>query len=101
MAKTYCMCQGMRGEATRRGGKDGVHVAAQSYDGSIIVRNRYTEDDKLEVNVSVNDGSSCYSDWSTPQFVGSYEEFKSLLQLHSDIKAGRASVVHHRKIKDE
>ena len=98
MAKTYCTCVGMRGEATRRGGNDGVRVSAQSWDGSIIVSNRY-EGDQLMVRVGTNEGSSCYTDWSSPDFRGTFEEFKALLQLSQDIKEGKVSVVRHRKPK--
>ena len=55
MAKTYCTCVGMRGEATRRGGNDGVRVSAQSWDGSIIVRNWYDDEDQLKVRVGTNE----------------------------------------------
>ena len=93
---------GMRGERTARGGRDGVHCAAQSYDGSVIVSNRYVERDgkeELEIRVGTSDYSSCYSDWSSHDFIGSFEEFKELLKLHSDIKNGRVSVVRHRQPK--
>lgn len=99
MSKTYCMCQGMRGEATRRGGNDGVHVSAQSYDGSVIVKNYYDED-TLKVRVGTNDGSSCYTDYRSDNFCGTFEEFKALLKLAADIKAGRVSVVRHRKARN-
>lgn len=98
MAKTYCTCIGMRGEATRRGGNDGVRVSAQSWDGSIIVSNRY-DGDQLMVRVGTNEGSSSYIGWNSNDFNGTFEEFKDLLKLHQDIKNGRASVVHHRKPK--
>lgn len=100
MAKTYMTGWGMRGERTARGGRDGVQCAAQSYDGSVIVSNRYVEDDNgnehLEIRVGTNDGSSCYTDWNSPDFVGSLEEFKKLLQLYKDIKNKKVSVVRHR-----
>lgn len=103
MAKTYMTGWGMRGERTARGGRDGVQCAAQSYDGSVIVSNRYVEDDKgnehLEIRVGTAEGSRCYSDWSSHDFIGSFEEFKELLKLHNDIKNGRVSVVRHRQPK--
>lgn len=99
MAKTYCTCIGMRGEATRRGGNDGVRVSAQSWDGSIIVHNWYTSENELRFRIGTNDGSSCSSDWKSPDFTGSFEEVKELLQLAKDIKEGRVSVVRHRKHK--
>lgn len=100
MAKTYMTGWGMRGERTARGGNDGVQCAAQSYDGSIIVSNRYTKDENgnevLKVRVGTNDGSSCYTDWNSQDFVGTFEEFKELLKLSRDIKDGKVSIVRHR-----
>lgn len=98
MAKTYCRCQGMRGAATRRGGNGGVHVSAQSYDGSVIVRNWYNEKNDLVVEIGTNDGSSCYI--GNESFRGSIDEFNALLRLAKQIKSGEVSVVHHRKVVD-
>lgn len=100
MSATYMTGWGMRGERTARGGKDGVQCAAQSYDGSVIVSNRYIERDGkevLEVRVGTSDHSSCYSDWSSHDFIGTFEELKALLNLAHDIKTGAVSVVRHRK----
>ena len=102
MSATYMTGWGMRGERTARGGKDGVQCAAQSYDGSVIVSNRYIERDGkevLEVRVGTSDRSSCYSDWSSHDFIGTFEEFKALLNLAHDIKTGAVSVVRHRQKK--
>ena len=96
MAKTYCTCIGMRGERTARGGRDGVRVSAQSYDGSIIVRNWYDDNDQLKVRVGTSDDSSCLTDWNSNDFNGTFEEFKALLKLHKEIKEGKVSVVRHR-----
>ena len=96
MAKTYMTGWGMRGERTARGGSDGVQCAAQSYDGSVIVKNWYDDEDKLHVRVGTNDGSSCYTDWNSEDFSGTFEEFKNLLKLYKDIKNGKVSVVRHR-----
>jgi len=95
MAKTYMTGWGMRGERTARGGNDGVQCAAQSYDGSVIVSNRYTKEGELRIRVGTNDGSSCYSD-NSDDFIGTFEEFKALLKLNRDIKEGKVSVVRHR-----
>ena len=103
MAKTYMTGWGSRGERTARGGKDGVQCAAQSYDGSVIVSNCYVADDNgkehLEIRVGTNDRSSCYSDYGSNDFVGTFEEFKALLKLNKDIKDGKVSVVRHRAKK--
>ena len=99
MAKTYMTGWGMRGARTARGGKDGVHAAVQSYDGSIITQNWYDEDGTLKVRVGTCDGSSCYSDWNSNDFTGTFEEFKALLTLARDIKSGKVSVVKHRAKK--
>lgn len=99
MAKTYCTCIGMRGERTARGGNDGCRASVQSWDGSIIISNHYNEDNELRVRVGTNNGSSCYTDWSSNDFEGSLDEFKELLKLHQDIKDGKVSIVRHRKPK--
>lgn len=97
MSKTYASLTGARSTLTQRGFADGVRVSAQSYDGSIVVRNWYDDDGKLYVRVGTNDGSSCCSDWNSEDFNGTFEDFKALLKLNADIKAGRVSVVRHRK----
>lgn len=90
MSKTYCMCQGMRGEATRRGGNAGVHVAAQSYDGSIICYNWY-EGDTLMVEVGTSDRSSCCI--NDQRFRGTFKELNQALELLTKIKRGELTVV--------
>lgn len=101
MSKFYGMVCGNREAATRGGSFDsGFHASAQSYDGSVIVKLRYDGDKKdngnLLVTVGTSDGSSCYTDWNSPDFHGTFEEFKALLQLARDIKDGKVSVVRHR-----
>lgn len=95
MAKTYLTGWGCRGAVTRTGGNDGVHVAAQSFDGSIIVENWYNDKNELVVRVDTSERSSCYGD-SYHSFTGSMKEFNDLLQLARDIKDGKVSVVRHR-----
>ena len=105
MAKTYCTCIGMRGERTARGGRDGCRASVQAYDGSIITRNWYDEDENgkevLKVRVGTNDGSSACSDWNSNDFTGTFQEFKDLLNLAADIKSGKVSVVRHRDPKNK
>ena len=101
MAKTYCTCIGMRGERTARGGRDGCRASVQSYEGSICISNRIDDDGTLRVRVGTNDGSSCYSDWSSADFNGTFQEFKDLLKLAADIKRGKVSVVRHRDSKNK
>ena len=95
MAKTYLTGWGCRVAVTRTGGNDGVHVAAQSFDGSIIVENWYNDKDELVVRVDTSKRSSCYGD-SYHCFTGSIEEFNDLLQLARDIKERKVSIVRHR-----
>lgn len=94
MAKTYTTCIGMRGGATRRGGRDGCRASVQSYDGSIIVENWYDEDGELWVRVCLDDGSSCYG---TTVWQGKFDGFKEAMQLLKDVKEGKASVTRHRE----
>lgn len=99
MAKTYCTCIGMRGEATRRGGNAGCRASVQSWEGSIVVSNYYNDNNELRVRVGTNEGSGCYTDFKSTDFNGTFEEFKALLKLSQDIKDGKVSVVRHRKPK--
>lgn len=99
MALTYTTCIGSRGERTARGGKDGCRAAVQSCDGSVCISNQIEEDGTLRVRVGTNDGSSCYSDWNSNDFSGTFEEFKALLKLNQDIKDGKVSIVRHRAKK--
>ena len=99
MSRTYATLTGGRSTLTQRGHRDGVRVSCQSFDGSVICSNRYDSNDKLELRIGTNEGSGTYTDWKSNDFVGTFEEFKQLLQLHQDIKSGRVSVVRHRKPK--
>ena len=101
MALTYTTCCGMRSERTARGGKDGCRASVQSYEGSICVSNWFDSDDQLKVRVGTNDGSSTCSDWNSNDFTGTFQEFKDLLKLASDIKSGKVSVVRHRDSKNK
>ena len=101
MSVTYTTCCGMRSERTARGGKDGCRASVQSYNGSVCISNRIDEDGTLRVSVGTNDGSSCYSDWSSEDFNGTFQEFKDLLKLAADIKRGKVSVVRHRDSKNK
>lgn len=96
MAKTYATIEGCRSPKTCTGGNNGVRASVQSYDGSVIVSNWY-DGETVRVRIGTNDGTSCYTDWNSHDFVGTFEEFKDLLKLAADVKAGKASVVHHRK----
>ena len=96
MSATYTTCCGMRSERTACGGNDGCRASVQSYNGSICISNRIDEDGTLKVRIGTNDGSSCYSDWNSKDFNGTFQEFKDLLKLHQDIKSGKVSVVRHR-----
>ena len=101
MSATYTTCCGMRSERTARGGNDGCRASVQSYNGSICISNRIDDDGTLRVRVGTNDGSSCYSDWNSEDFNGTFQEFKDLLKLHQGIKAGKVSVVRDRDSKNK
>lgn len=96
MSATYCMCEGMRQPRTARGSKNGCRAAVQSWSGSVCISNQIEEDGTLKVRVGTNDYSSCYSDYNSHDFVGTFEEFKKALTLLHEIKTGKVSVVRHR-----
>lgn len=99
MSATYATAIGMRSPVTTRGGKDGVRVAAQAYDGSVSVSNWYNED-KLMINIEFSDHSSTYGSCSMPSIRGTFEEVVAQIQLLEDIKSGKVSVVRHRQPKE-
>ena len=106
MSAFYGMVEGNRSCATRGGSKSsGFRASCQSYAGSIISAMEYVEDENgrevLKVRVGTNDGSSCYSDWNSEDFNGTFQEFKDLLKLAADIKSGKVSVVRHREPKNK
>ena len=95
MSKFYGMVVGNRGAATR-GGSDnsGFKATAQSYDGSVITRLSYNDDNQLMVCIEMEDGrSSTYGD---VVFHGTYDELKALFAEAKAIREKRASVTYHR-----
>lgn len=101
MSKFYATIEGNRQPKTCGGSANsGIRASAQSWTGSVIINMDYranednTED--LYVRVGTNDGSSSYVGWSSPEFRGTFAEFKQLLQLNEDIKSGKVSIVKHR-----
>lgn len=94
MSTFYGMIQGNRGAATRGGSHaSGFRASAQSWNGSVIVDLDYNDKEQLMVRVGVSNGSSSCEDWDTPNFRGTFEEFKELLQLHKDLKSGKVSII--------
>lgn len=98
MSAFYGMVEGNRSCATRGGSKNsGFKASCQSYDGSVISSMYYNKENELIVRVGTNDGSSCYTDWNSNDFVGTLKEFKELLNLYRDIKNGKVSITRHRE----
>ena len=61
MAAFYGTVEGNRGVGTRIGSKDsGMKVSAQSYDGSVVVRMWYNQDNELMVSIETADKSTNY-----------------------------------------
>lgn len=101
MSTFYGLIEGNRGAATRGGSRSsGFRSSCQSWDGSVITTMDYNSKDELVVRVGTNDGSSCYTDWNSNDFVGTFEEFKELLKLSKEIKNGTVSIVRHRQKKE-
>lgn len=57
--------------ASRRGSRD-IRVSAQSWNGSVITRLYYDDNDKLNVDVEIDSGSATYGKMI---FRGTFEEF--------------------------
>lgn len=94
MSATYCTCQGMRGQRTARGGRNGVDASVQSYQGSVITRLYLDDNDQPIVTISTSDRST--SCWGDQRFSGTIKQLESVFQLMKDIEAGKVSVVRHR-----
>ena len=78
MSTFYGMVQGNKGAATRGGSKaSGFKSTVQSYDGSIITRLSYDQNDNLMVSVEVAEGSACYG---KTIFSGTFEEYIAKLK---------------------
>jgi len=101
MSAFYGMVVGNRSEATRGGSKaSGFKSSCQSFDGSVITKMWYNNENQLMVEVGTNNDSKPYTDWNTPEFRGTFEDFKKALVLMDDIKKGNVSVVRHRVKKE-
>ena len=102
MSTFYGLVEGNRSCATRGGSKNsGFRASAQSYDGSIIVRLHYKDDEtkpeNLIVNIGTNDGSSFCTDWSSDNWNGTLPDRKEALTLLKEIKEGKVSITRHRE----
>ena len=76
MSEFYGQVVGNSGPASRTGSnRSGIHVSAQSYDGSVQVKLRRDKDGGLQVRVSTSHGSDLYGD---EVFVGSLERFEQM-----------------------
>jgi hypothetical protein len=78
MSAFYGCVQGNRGAATRGGSRaSGFKSTAQSYDGSVITRLSYNNEDDLMVTIEVSEGSSPYG---TTIFTGTFDEYINKLK---------------------
>ena len=76
MSEFYGQVVGNRGPASRGGSrKSGIHVSAQSWDGSIQIDLRRGNDDELIVRLSTSSGSAMYGN---TVFYGTFEQFKEI-----------------------
>lgn len=81
MSVFYGTVRGQRGPATRCGSTNsGVQTAAQSWDGSVVVKLSYRNndpDDALLVSINTANGSSPDG---LPAWNGTFDEFKKMLE---------------------
>lgn len=80
--------------ASTRCGHRSIRTSSQSYDGSIICELTYDENDKLNVYLGCNEGSSSFA--SKTLYQGSFEDLQKTFELLSDIKSGKVSTIKHR-----
>lgn len=77
MSTFYGQVEGMaRTVASKRGGKE-IKVSAQFWNGSVITRMYYNDDNQLIVELNISDGSSTYG---YNYFTGTLEELKEKLR---------------------
>lgn len=94
MSRFYGQIVSNRKPATKCG-YDFIKTSSQSYDGSIICELTYDQNDKLQVYLGSNEGSSSFS--SKKLYQGSFEDLQKAFDLLRDIESGKCSVVRHRK----
>ena len=76
MSEFYGQVIGNRGPASRGGSRaSGIHVSAQSWDGSVQVKLRRDRNDELRVEVSTSHGSDMYGN---VVYCGSLERFERM-----------------------
>ena len=82
MSEFYGQVVGNRGPASRGGSRaSGIHVSAQSWDGSVQVKLRRGKDDELQVNVSTSHGSDMYGN---TVYFGSLDRFERMCIAEMD-----------------
>lgn len=87
MSTFYGRVLGNRSEATRGGSRaSGFMCSAQSWDGSVITRLWYDNNDALQVRIGTADGSSCCSGYGFPEFNGSIEELRECFRMWNEAK---------------
>ena len=95
MSAFYGEVAGNRGEATRGGSKSsGFKASCQSYDGSVITRMWYDQEDNLKISLEVDEGSKSYGD---EVFRGTYAELVEMAGIWKELKSGKASITRHRE----
>ena len=77
MAKFYGTIRGSAKTAATRRGFNRIKTSAQSWNGSITTELTYNDEDKLMVEISIDEGSSTYG---KTIFYGTFEEFVNKLK---------------------
>jgi len=86
MSKFYGTVQGSRSMTTRCGTRNsGIRGSVQSYDGSVISSLWYNDDEKLMVSISTSDYSSSGGFSSDQKYWGTFEDFKTLMNIVKNI----------------
>ena len=80
MSKFYGQVFGAANTSASRRGHNEIHVSAQSYDGSVIVRLNYSKAGKLMVDLQMSDGSSTLGH---TEFYGTFEDLQKKLRGES------------------
>lgn len=81
MSTFYGTVEGMAETCATRRGSDFIRASAQSWDGSVVTRLRYDDNEVLMININLDDDSDCYGSPSLPSFYGTLDELKEMFTM--------------------
>ena len=97
MSTFYSLIKGCRGAATRCGSKNsGIRASVQSWQGSIISKLSYDQNEELKIDIGYSEQSSSCSDRTI--FYGNKKELKQFAELYRLFRAGELKLTRDQKV---